>query len=110
MLVTFASYILAALILLDGITTYLAIRSGAVERNPVRRWLIERLGLKVGTLGVAVVLAVVAVLAYSPLSSLARQTVQNGEVMLTFGYVLASVVYAYAFYQNAKRINSLRGR
>lgn len=53
-----------ALIMLDGFQTRAAVRAGKREKNPIRRFLIQRLGLDFGTVGVAAVVSVVLFLGW----------------------------------------------
>lgn len=91
------SCILACLgIFADARTTWIALREGSTERNPVRRFLIRVLGLNGGTYGVAVVVsaAIVAVNLFS----------NEPDWSLALGNGIISTVYWWAYYKNSEAI------
>ena len=56
-IVVILSLLSAIALLSDAYTTYHGIRKGFNETNPIRLWLIEKLGIKAGTFGVALALS-----------------------------------------------------
>lgn len=90
---TLAALIAACLaVLADAWTTRAAIMSGNVlEANPVREWLMQRLGWNGGTYGVAAAVCALMVFAYW----------RAGEsVTATFYYVLVACALTYAAVSN----------
>jgi hypothetical protein len=83
-------------VLADGVFTFQAILLGAREANPVRSFLIEKLGLFNGTVGVAAVVAVGLALVY-PMAENAS------GIVATWSYLSIALAFGWAAYSNMKR-------
>ena len=70
-------------VLADGITTYRAIRRGAREKNPIRGFLIDKLGLLGGTVGVsagvALIFALLIAISLTSYISLANNSLKQAS-------------------------------
>lgn len=94
---TLAALIFACLaVIADAWSTRVAIMSGSIhEANPVREWLIERLGWNGGTYGLSAAVCVAMALAYWR---------AGDSVAATFCYVLVFCAVAYVTYGNLQKI------
>jgi apolipoprotein N-acyltransferase len=87
-----------AAILADGATTYIALRYGLFERNKARAWMISKLGLVGGTLGVSAFFAAL-------LGALWYFAAQHGaERSLAVSYMPVCALYVYFVVRNAQAI------
>lgn len=84
-------------ILLDGVSTYLAIQRGYREGNPRRRWFISELGRGAGSVGVSVACAIALALSWPGVRSL------FGDPSAGLVYMTVTSYAIYATFQNLKR-------